>query len=160
MNEVPLRDIHLPDVSLWWPPASGWWILAILVAFALYYLPALFRWWRRKSIKKMSLGEIKRIRHGLEKSADEHRALQDLSILLRRTVMSYCGRDSSANLSGDNWIRQLQQLAGESCFSAEQSEWLSNGQYRPESRCEIKPMIDSCENWIRALPRRYIDAAN
>jgi hypothetical protein len=160
MNEIPLRDIHLPDLSLWWPPAAGWWLLAILVALALVYLPRLLRWWRLKPVKKLSMRELKRIRLELKNSDDEQRALEDLSVLLRRTVMSYCGRGLSASLSGNSWVRQLEQLAGINCFSAEQNDWLSAGQYSPTSRCNTKSMIDSCENWIRALPRRYIDAAN
>ena len=31
MNELELRDIHLPEASLWWPPAPGWWISALLL---------------------------------------------------------------------------------------------------------------------------------
>ncbi len=160
MNEIPLRDIHLPDVSLLWPPAAGWWLLAILVLLALVYLPRLLRWWRLKPVKKLSLRELKRIREELNNSDDEQRALEDLSVLLRRTVMSYCGRGLSASLSGNSWVEQLEQLAGVNYFSAEQSDWLSAGQYSPTSRCNTKSMIDSCENWIRALPRRYVAAAN
>jgi hypothetical protein len=134
--------------------------LAILVALAFVYLPRLLRWWRLKPVKKLSLRELKRIRYELKNSDDEQRALEDLSVLLRRTVMSYCGRGLSASLSGNSWVRQLEQLAGVNCFSAEQSNWLSAGQYSPTSCCNTKSMIDNCENWIRALPRRYVDAAN
>ena len=39
-----LRDIHLPDTGGFWPPAPGWWLLALLslTALALAVL-----WWRR-----------------------------------------------------------------------------------------------------------------
>ena len=36
MNELPLRDIHLPDAVSWWPPAIGWWLLAIIIVALAY----------------------------------------------------------------------------------------------------------------------------
>ena len=33
-EQLPLRDLHLPDAIGWWPLATGWWILLGL-AFAM-----------------------------------------------------------------------------------------------------------------------------
>ena len=160
VNELPLRDIHLPDVSLWWPPAPGWWILVILVVVAIFYSKRLIRWWRFKPVKRLSLSELNRIRDDLNTTGNEQQAQQEISVLLRRTVMSYYGRNLNASLSGDKWVRKLEQLVPVVCFSAQQSDWLSNGRYQRESYCDIQSMIDSCERWIRALPRRNINVSN
>jgi hypothetical protein len=160
MNELPLRDIHLPDASLWWPPAIGWWFLPLGLVLIAFYLPKLVRWLKQKPVKKLSLRELKRIRSDLKSNRNEHQALQELSVLLRRTVMSYCGRNSSASLTGASWVQQLQQLSVENYFSAEQSDWLSYGQYQPAAKCEVKALMRSCENWIRALPRNHLHVAN
>jgi hypothetical protein len=160
MNELSLRDIHLPDVSLWWPPAFGWWLLPLLLALIVFYLPKLIRWLARKPVKKLALQELKRIRRDLKKSHNEDQALQDISMLLRRTVMSYCGRDTSASLTGNSWLKQLEQLSAEKCFSAEQSDWLSSGQYQQAAKCEIEALMRSCESWIRAIPRSHLHVAN
>lgn len=160
MQELALKDIHLPDAGLWWPLAPGWWILLFLLLLAIYYLPRLLRWLRWKPVKTLSLGELARIRISLGDGLDEARALEEISILLRRTVISYRGRVIGASITGKMWVDQLRQLAGDECFTADQNEWLRIGQYQPSTRCDLPAMLHSCENWIRALPRRVPDVAD
>ena len=160
MKQLALKDIHLPDAGLWWPPAPGWWILLILVFLAIFYLPRLLRWLRWKPVKTISLGELARIRAGILNGLDEQRALQEITILLRRTVISYSGRVAGASITGNSWVEQLRQLAGADCFTADQNEWLRIGQYQPSSRCDLQAMLRSCDNWIRSLPRRVSDVAD
>ena len=160
MNELPLKDIHLPDASLWWPLAPGWWLLLISAILIIYFMPKFLRWLRWKPVKKLSLRELDRIRADMNNGVDEHRVSQQISILLRRTVISYSGRAVGASTTGKNWVEQLNNLAGDECFTTEQNEWLSIGQYQSAARCEMVALLQSCENWIKALPRRNPDAAN
>ena len=99
MNELALKDIHLPEVSLWWPLAPGWWLLLILVTLAIFYLPRLLRWLRRKPVKTLSLRELERIRAEMLNGRDQQQVSQDISILMRRTVISYYGRAVGASIS-------------------------------------------------------------
>ncbi len=57
MNELELRDIHLPDASLWWPLAPGWWIAAALLLVLGLLTPWLIRRLRYKPVNRLSLGE-------------------------------------------------------------------------------------------------------
>ena len=41
-EQIPLRDLHLPEVVSWWPLAPGWWVLIALAAVALIYLLRLY----------------------------------------------------------------------------------------------------------------------
>jgi hypothetical protein len=160
MNELPLKDIHLPDVSLWWPPAPGWWVILISVILIFVFMPKFLRWLRWKPVKKLSLRELDRIRIELDNGVDDQKVAQQISTLLRRTVISYRGRAVAASTTGESWMKQLKQLSGEECFTPEQDEWLRIGQYQPSVRCEMQAMLQSCENWIKALPRRNPDAAD
>ena len=160
MNELPLKDIHLPGASLWWPPAPGWWLLLILVSVLIFYAPRILRWLRWKPAKTLALRELARIRADMDGGLDRQVVSQQISILLRRTVISYCGRVVVASISGTKWVEQLNQLSAKACFSAEQNAWLSIGQYQPSATCDLEAMLGSCENWLRALPRKNSDAAD
>ena len=41
-EQIPLRDLHLPEAIGWWPLAPGWWVVVALVAGGLYYLFRLY----------------------------------------------------------------------------------------------------------------------
>jgi len=69
MNGLELRDIHLPEGSLWWPPAPGWWLLLVLLG-----LVSLAAWWslqrrRHPSLRRLSLRQLDAIRRA--HAADE-----------------------------------------------------------------------------------------
>ena len=152
MNELQLRDIHLPEHALWWPPAPGWWLAAILLVVLLASLPWLIRLLKRKSPRRYSLRELDRIRASYAAGEASAELLTRVSSLLRRIVISYHGRERGAAATGEDWLRQLEQMADG--FDAEQLRWLTRDRYRPGSECDIEALLRSCETWIRALPRR------
>lgn len=159
MNELAIKDIHLPEVSLWWPVAPGWWLLLILVSLFIFYTPRLLRWLRWKPVKTLALRELARIRTDMgtvdmNNDLDQQRVSREVSILLRRTVISYCGRAVGASITGKKWVQLLKRLSADECFTAEQNEWLSIGQYQPSTACDLEAMLHSCENWLNALPRK------
>lgn len=154
MNELELRDIHLPEVALWWPPAPGWWILTVVVIVLLFALPHLWRWMRHRSMKKLSKTEFRQIVKGFEQHHDQRRLVAELSALLRRIVMSYRGRYQSAGLTGSEWLKQILGLVETPCFSDGQQQLLTSGQYARDIDVDSDALINSCERWIEALPRR------
>ena len=153
MNELELRDIHLPEASLWWPPAPGWWISALLLLVLVVMLVLAVRWIRHKPLRRLSLDELKRIRQRHDSGSSDKAVLADVAALLRRTLISYNGRGSCAASAGEVWIEQLQQLAPQQGFSSEQLQLLSRDRYQPDYSCDIESLLQSCERWLRALPR-------
>ncbi len=153
MNEIPLRDIHLPEAVSWWPPALGWWLSGIALIALMLGLIFLLRWIKHKPLRKLAVIEFRNIVEKYDQQHDARQLLGQLSTLLRRVLMSYQGRNSGAAVTGDDWIKQLNILAAKNCFSAEQEALLSQGQFQRELDFDSMALINSCESWIKTLPR-------
>lgn len=153
MDKPQLRDIHLPDASLWWPPAPGWWIGLLLILLLAALVPLLWRWWRQRPVKRLALNELERIREAYARGEGDRLVLGEIARLLRRITISYAGRSSQAATTGSEWIAQLQRLAPAAEFSDEQLELLAHGRYRASFGADIEALLRSCERWMRALPR-------
>ena len=153
MNQPELRDIHLPDVSLWWPPAYGWWIGLLLILLLAILLPWLRRWWRHKPLKRLSLRELQGIRSRVKQGQSDKIALNEVAGLLRRVTISYYGRTQNAATTGNEWMTQLHRLAPDTGFSPAQLELLTRNRYHAETAIDIESLLRACERWLRALPR-------
>ena len=153
MNELELRDIHLPDASLWWPPAPGWWAALILLLVLLVLVPRLLRRIRQTPLKRQCLHELDRIQQNFISSESIPVAVGETATLLRRTLMAYLGREGFAASTGAAWTQQLQTLAGGQKFSQPQLELLEQNRYRRDFECDVDGLLQACERWIRALPR-------
>lgn len=101
-----LRDIHLPDTVGIWPPAPGWWILAILFIAA-----AVFAWHFCRSRRKASAYRrdasalLQQHWSDFVREGNVRSYLQNLQVALRRIALSF--DPSSAALTGDDWLAFL-----------------------------------------------------
>jgi len=151
--ELPLRDIHLPPAPGWWPPAPGWWALALIVVAAI----AIFFWWarrrRRLTAAVAARREVARLREaapGLEPA----RLARDISALLRRAAISFYPRAQAAAITGENWLRFLDEALPEQAFSRGAGRLIAELPYRATvSREEVVPLLDLSARWIDAAAR-------
>ena len=57
-----LRDIHLPEDISWWPPAPGWWLLALLSMVALVLVVhAAVKFYRANAYRRQALQHLQLI---------------------------------------------------------------------------------------------------
>ncbi|MCP4332677.1 MAG: DUF4381 domain-containing protein [Gammaproteobacteria bacterium] len=157
MNELELRDIHLPDAGLWWPPAPGWWLALALLVALLLLVPWLVRRIRHKPVKRLCLRELQDIRQKMALGQAKKTVVGDTATLLRRAVMAYRGRSGFAASTGDDWLQQLQNLVPAQRFSQAQLDLLAHHRYRRDFECDLDSLLEACERWIRALPRSRVD---
>jgi hypothetical protein len=147
-----LRDIHLPEPISWWPPAIGWWIvlgLTLLVSAVLTYL---LRQRKRVTPAGLALKELTLLENDPDMPA--RTKLQALSILLRRVALTLHPRKEVAGLMGENWLRWLDEVTGDTRFSEGPGRWLAEAPYRPvPDVVELAELLALCRDWLNALAK-------
>lgn len=151
MEPLPLRDIHLPEPVGWWPPAPGWWLLAILMPALTAGLIWLVRRRRRMTPIKLALRELDFLQGDADLGADAK--LRRLSILLRRTALTLYPRHSVAGLTGEDWLRWLDETLGEPRFSQGPGRILAEAPYRPVPAAHLDEVLALCRDWLRVLSK-------
>ncbi|MEH6503610.1 MAG: DUF4381 domain-containing protein [Cycloclasticus sp.] len=148
-QQLPLRDIHLPDAIIWWPPAIGWWLLLIIIPLALFACWWLYKKLTRRTAVKAAVGLLQQIKQNTQ--ADKLQRLQQLSACLRRLAMSRDSRHQTAALTGEKWLNYLDQSVDGSPFSTGIGRVLADAHYRQTAPTDldINALISLCERWLK-----------
>jgi len=107
-EQIPLRDLHLPDAISWWPLAPGWWAVIVVALIALgYLLRSWFRTRARGAARRYALHQLEVLVQAYEQHKDLVTFGAEASALLRRTMLAYAPRQDVAGLTGDAWLQWL-----------------------------------------------------
>lgn len=107
-EQIPLRDLHLPEPIGWWPLAPGWWvIIALAVVAAAYVLRLLLKKHSRSAARRHALKQLATLTRDFEQHGDVVAFSRAMSELLRRTMLAYAPRSDVAGLTGDEWLAWL-----------------------------------------------------
>ncbi len=141
-EQIPLRDLHLPEAIGWWPLAPGWWVL---IGAALIGLGFLVRHWRRtrsrSAARRYALRQLKVIVHEYEGHKDAVAFGASVSELLRRTMLAYAPRKKVAGLTGEEWLAWLDQDLAQPVFVSGPGRQLLDLPYRnPEPELRVADM--------------------
>jgi hypothetical protein len=107
-DQLPLRDLHLPEAIGLWPLAPGWWLVIALVAFAVAWL--LRRAWIRYQFhapRRYAIRELANVEAAYLSHRNPVALGQQLSELLRRAMLAYAPRHEIAGLTGEAWLEWL-----------------------------------------------------
>lgn len=157
-----LQPLIEPAPIAWWPPAPGWWLLALLLpllGWALWHLrQRLPRLTRRKVQTSEAVLDPQRQAALIElasfvKPYDGAPAaawLQQLNALLKRLCRAHYPQSNSHVLSGRSWLAFLDGR----CPAAGLTRWmvLVEGAYRGNCKLEDKAIDElqqAIDTWIR-----------
>ncbi len=143
---LELRDIHLPPDPGLWPPAPGWWLLALLVAILLGWLVLRARrHLAKRRLRRRVLGELA----ALAGSEDLARAAAAVSALLKRVALVRFPRREVAPLVGEPWLAFLDRTGGEGRFRSGPGRPLAEAPYARSSDLALPPLLELARDWVR-----------
>lgn len=145
-----LEPLRTPQAIGWWPPAPGWWVLALLLLAAL---AALGRWAWRLYRRGAPLRQARaRLAEIAQSAATAEERVARLAALQRQVAIRVAGRGACAGLTGAEWSAFLNRLPrGERRYF---DDALAELPYRPEVReDESARALNATRDWLRALER-------
>ena len=146
MNGLQLRDIHPAPDPGWWPPAVGWWLVAVLALMALIVIGRWAReYWRARRYRQRLLGELERIRQSHGK--DPARLAAELSVLLRRVALARYPRAEVAGLTGEGWLAFLERSGGRG-FQDGPGRALIEAPYNPQTPVDDEALCRLVRQWL------------
>ncbi len=151
-EQLPLRDIHLPDALSWWPPAPGWLVAVLLPMAALVALLLLRHAMRHRTA---ALRELHRILRAIEHGEQPLACVQRVSEVLRRFAMTTARDPSSvAGLTGRRWLAYLQAHGNAAGLADDHSHALANAPYMPSRDVDAgkaRALVQAGMDWVRTF---------
>lgn len=165
---LELRDIHLPEPISWWPVAPGWWMVFATLLFIIFAAIITRKIYQRRQLKRDIAAELNQIKQQFKETQNKSQLAKSLSILLRRASISYYPTANIAGLTGESWLRWLDdshnvstdKIPANTRFQSDSGKILLNAPYLPaetELDFDAEKLLDLCTSWLMtAHSRKYV----
>ena len=147
----PLAQLHPLREPLpvgWWPPAPGWWLLALLLlVLGLTLGWYLLRRYRARAYRRQALAQLARLKLQYQQHGDELQFIAGANALLKSVALVAYPRREVAASSGADWLAFLNSAAGQ---EAQFPAGFASGAYLPRGHgIDINQLQRSAATWIR-----------
>ncbi len=137
-----LRDIHLPLDPSVWPPAPGWWLLAIGSIALLWFTGKYTHGWivrRRPLVRARKLYD--RLYDDLRnQTLSEEVFVHESNEILKRLLIHGFNIDAAPAASDRRWLALLDAQYGGTEFSQGPGQALGNERFRPRPQADIEQL--------------------
>lgn len=143
-----LRDIHLPEPGGFWPPAPGWWIVALLVVLAITVTVWLvLRYRRRNAWIRAAEQELLRLEAMPTRDTVWYGQLNQL---LKRCARKRYPDRRPETLSGENWVSFLLETSpADRIASRPALESMVRCCWQPDTAADDREVLRICHQWLR-----------
>ena len=144
-----LRDIHAAPEVPWWPPAPGWWVLALLMLILLIWLGSrLLARYRAHQRRKQMLGWIDHLNASIDPQRDPQAYLSTLNRIFKLVALRAFPDQQCAVMAGNEWVGFLSgEMKGAS--SVESLDVLVSGPYDPAPQFDSSVISELTRAWIK-----------
>ena len=144
-----LRDIHAAPTAPWWPPAPGWWVIALLLLALLVWLGrrVLARYKVRLRRKQM-LGWIDHLNANTDPQREPQAYLSTLNRIFKLVALRAFPAQQCASLAGQDWA-DFVRANMKSSNETESLSVLATGPYDPAPKFDPQVMSDLTRFWIK-----------
>jgi hypothetical protein len=148
-QQLPIEDIHIPDAVTLWPPAYGWWILALLLIISIVVIVKTINKWRRARVQKnLAINALMAI------DLQHYGASQQINEILKRAAIVYYGREAVASLTGQKWKDFLLEALGNKSLIFDDT-WLSFAYCATAKQDQLISYHQFAKQWLTiALPTK------
>tara|TARA_B100001248_G_scaffold166121_1_gene125678 strand:+ start:101 stop:637 length:537 start_codon:yes stop_codon:yes gene_type:complete len=150
-----LADIHLPAEISYWPPAFGWWILALLLLISgSFATRKLYEKAERRKACQYALAELENCLEKLDESAAQKKLLRyvnDVNTVLRRVALAKFPESNPGSLVGETWIAFIRRTGNSSQLDDKLSAALSHGRFRKQIEVDSQALNQMARSWILSV---------
>ena len=148
-----LRDIHLPTEPSWWPPAIGWWILAVLFCLASYWLARkILRVWQDRAPIRAARAHYQQLHDALQrKNIDATTYCHRCNELLKRLLVHGLGYTHLSAEFDDRWLMALDASIGDQSFSQGAGKILGNARFQQDPTLDVSGLHEVMSKLLQRI---------
>lgn len=144
-----LADIAEPGSVNIWPLAWGWWaVISIVLLLVVLLFVIIAKNVKRNAVRKTALAQLKHA------NATNTLSVSQASTLLKRTCISYCGREPIAKLHGSQWVEFLfnsLKTSSQKKITTEQLTLFAQSHYMPNPESNSALIFELTSTWLKAV---------